>query len=156
MRRASSRGFTLIEAAIACAVMAIVLAAGGPRLLEWKARQRVASAGQALVNDLQHAREIAVQQHRTVYLSFHDACYVVATTPDCPCDGAPACSLKRVAPEKVSLTPSRDVLAFEPRYGSTVPGEVARFGLGPYSTTVETEAVGRADARLSRLSRLSS
>lgn len=140
-----SKGFTLIEAAITCAVMAVVLAAGLPRLADWKARQRVALAGEALVNDVQHAREMAVLQRRPIYLSLHEGCYVVATTPQCPCDGsADACAIKRVAPEKVTLTPAREVLAFEPRFGSTLPGEIARLGRGPYGVTVETEAVGRA------------
>ena len=147
--RRAEQGFTLIELLVVAFVVLLVTSMGLPSLADWRARQKVAGAAEALAADLQKARWAAVQRGATMYVTFGHgaaACYAIATRPDCPCDGSgAACSLKTVsAGSGLLLQAPRASLAFEPRHGATSPGEVATFSAGRYAASLHAEAVGRA------------
>jgi len=144
-----ARGFTAIELVIVAAVGALLCASALPSLADWRARQRLQDSASRLVADLHRARELAVDGHRTMYVALHEACYTVATTPDCPCDAPNShCAVKTVAFSGAGVTslPARPVLAFDPRFGSTTAGPVARLFLAGRSLDVEVEAVGHAES----------
>ncbi len=84
-------GLTLVEFAIALAVLAILAAASAPSLAGLLARQRVNAAAHTLAAHLSEARFEAVRRGQPVYLSFHGAgtagpwCYALALVPKLDC-----------------------------------------------------------------------
>jgi Tfp pilus assembly protein FimT len=149
-RPRAAGGFTAVELLIVAAIGALLCASALPSLADWRARQRLNDRALRLVNDVHQARALAVERHQTMYLAFHEACYTVAATPDCPCDAAgAACAVKTVALASGGVTsvPARPMLAFDPRFGSTAAGPVARLSLGGRVLDVDVEAVGHAQAR---------
>lgn len=65
MRGARARGFTLLEAMVALAILGIVLAIGMPRMSDWIYASKVASAGQFYAEGFALARNQALTQNGT-------------------------------------------------------------------------------------------
>lgn len=88
-------GFTLVEAMIALAILATLLAVGVPRMADWVASTRAASAGQFYMDGLALARAQALAHNGASRLVLVpnavsgqfdwrvDMCF---PTPDAPCD----------------------------------------------------------------------
>jgi type IV fimbrial biogenesis protein FimT len=94
-----SRGLTLIEIAIALAVLAILGAIALPSLGARLEHQRLNTAAQALATDLAEARFEAARRGQPLHLRTTPGepwCWAVSVHPDCPCGGANACQLRNV------------------------------------------------------------
>lgn len=99
--KGSSRpGFTLVELAVAIALMATLLTIGYPSFADWLARKRVLAAAEVLQADMSEARFQAAQRGQTVYLGYRqDAsswCWTVATATPCDCSVPQACRIRAV------------------------------------------------------------
>ncbi|OWQ92163.1 hypothetical protein CDN99_07405 [Roseateles aquatilis] len=98
-RRRPARGFSLIEAFVGIALVALVAMLAGPDLRDWLWRVRLSNAAQAVLGDLQLARSEALQGARNVIIRFGEdaagSCYVLHTGPvgACACrmDTPPVC-----------------------------------------------------------------
>ena len=149
-----SRGFSLPEMMCVLAVVGILLAAGLPAYGHLLERQRLHAAADALVQDLRHARELAVQSQQPVYLRFvrNDKtwCWGVSRGQPCDCSGAsalPACNVSRAdsaAYGHVLLASAQDA-SFEPRLGSApLNGRTVFATPGGQQQPVALSASGRA------------
>lgn len=119
-----ARGFTLLEAAIAVAVLAVITAAAVPSYHNMLARQQLRQAGEQLALDLRMAREQALRGGQPVFVSGRagakDWCWGVSSGQPCDCaGGVPACTLSRGRGSDFPLLEmSRaEALNFEPRLG---------------------------------------
>lgn len=92
------RGFTLVELAIAIALMATLLTIGFPHLADWVARKRVQAAAEALQADLSEARLLAARRGGNAHLSFTSQgdgwCWTVSASAGCDCRIEQACRMK--------------------------------------------------------------
>jgi len=81
------RGFTLLEVIIVMAIMGIVAAIGIPSFSDWREKQAVRSATQALLAHLKQARIKAVADNRSVSVKFTSTSYIfdADTTTDSSC-----------------------------------------------------------------------
>lgn len=88
------RGFTLVELAVALAMMATLATLAYPSLADWLARQRVQAAAEMLAGDLANARLLAAQKGQTVHLNVADgSCWALSTSPGCDCRVQQGCRL---------------------------------------------------------------
>jgi type IV fimbrial biogenesis protein FimT len=110
--RRSHRGVTLVEAAVALAVTAILVGLAIPSFEQARQRRHLEGAAQLFETDVQHARSLAVARQQTVRLSFDatagaGCCYVVhtgaANACTCAADGAAVCSAAAEALRAVRL-----------------------------------------------------
>jgi type IV fimbrial biogenesis protein FimT len=86
--RPGPRGFTLLEAVIAVAVLAILAAAAVPSYTDHLARQRLRHAAELLELDLRRARALSVEDGREVHVSFRsgrDWCWGISREAACDC-----------------------------------------------------------------------
>ena len=98
--RRRAGGLTLVELAVAIAILVTTATLAVPWLAEQAARQRVRAAAEALASDLQEARFAAAQRGATVHLTFAAGpswCWAQSTTPDCDCRVTQACRTRVVA-----------------------------------------------------------
>jgi type IV fimbrial biogenesis protein FimT len=144
------RGLTLIEIAIAIAVVAILATMAMPSLAERIARQRLMTTAETVAMDLAEARVEAVQSGLPLHLVFDgssDWCYAVARSESCGCRTAQACQLKVV---RGAETPGVSLVAAEnARFdGSALPvqgGTVLLRGVGGHhQLQVSLSPLGRA------------
>jgi type IV fimbrial biogenesis protein FimT len=70
-------GFTLIEALVVVALIAIILAVAAPSFTESIARKRVEGLASELGTDLQYARSEAVARNAAVRLTLGTSCYAI-------------------------------------------------------------------------------
>jgi prepilin-type N-terminal cleavage/methylation domain-containing protein len=146
------RGFTLLEAAITLAVLAIVAAAAVPSYHNMLARQQLRAAGEQLALDLRMAREHALRSGQPVFVNARegakDWCWGLSSGQPCDCaGGVPACSLGRGRSADFPLLEmSRAAdLSFEPRLGRSET--TAAFELKSrrgHSLQLQVNAMGRA------------
>jgi type IV fimbrial biogenesis protein FimT len=93
------RGFTLIELAMALAVMAVLATLALPSLGARLDRQRLQGAAETLAADLAEARFEAAKRGTTLFVESADAaegnawCWAVATQAGCNCGQPQACQL---------------------------------------------------------------
>lgn len=129
------RGLTLIEIAVALAVLAILASIGVPMFKERIARQRLVTTAELLAQDLVDARFEAAQSGTTLHIVFssgNDWCYAVSRSPACGCHGQDACQMKVVrASDAPGVQMSQaDDLAFDPAALQPDPGGAWLSSLG--------------------------
>lgn len=91
------RGFTLVELAVAMALLATLLTIGYPHMADWVARKRVQSAAEALQADLSDARLLAAQRGQSMHVGFvagSEWCWAIASAAVCDCRVQQACRMK--------------------------------------------------------------
>jgi type IV fimbrial biogenesis protein FimT len=94
-------GFTLLEAVIALAVLAVLGALALPSFGARIERERLAAAAETLASDLANARYEAARRGLTLHLEASagpGGCWAVVTVPGCACGQPQACQLHRVRP----------------------------------------------------------
>lgn len=99
-RQQRRAGLTLVELAVAIALMALLATLATPHYADLLAKHRLRSAGEALLADMAEARFAAAQRAQTVYVGFHAAapwCWAVATNNACDCQVPQACRIKATA-----------------------------------------------------------
>ena len=138
----SQSGVTLIETAVALAIVAIGVSTVAPGFDGLVARKRLEGVAAQLATDLQYVRTEAVARNEPVRISFHadplGTCYVIHTgaKAQCTCAGAaPAtCSgdavqIKTVylaAAQRVGVAASAGSILFDPLHGTSTPTGTAR------------------------------
>ena len=101
MKHLGIRGLTLLELMIAIAVLAVLGTLAVPALSARLDQQRLYSAAEALMADVNEARFEAARQGRTVHVLMQPGpawCWAVTTDAACPCGQAQACELRRALP----------------------------------------------------------
>lgn len=101
LRRLTWRGLTLLELAIAMAILAILAAVALPHLGVQLDQRRLHAAAEALAADLAEARFEAARQGRPMHLVVQQGtawCWALATQPTCPCGQRQACELRSASP----------------------------------------------------------
>ncbi len=91
------RGLTLLEISIALALLAVLGAIAVPGLGARMDQQRLYTAAEALVADVNEARFEAARQGRALHIVMQTGdnwCWAVATRDNCPCGQAQACELR--------------------------------------------------------------
>lgn len=98
-----SHGLTLIELAIALAVLAILGAMALPSIGAQLDRQRLQASARALADDIAEARFQAARRGQVLHLQATPGgsggagwCWSVSASPDCPCGQPQACQLRNV------------------------------------------------------------
>jgi type IV fimbrial biogenesis protein FimT len=97
--RYGPRGLTLIEVAIALAVLAVLVSLSIPSLANHLQRQRLKSAAEALSADLAETRFEAARRGQTLHMGFVAGpqwCWAMANAAGCNCHGTLPCQLKTV------------------------------------------------------------
>ncbi|MDP2005057.1 MAG: GspH/FimT family protein [Rubrivivax sp.] len=92
-------GFTMVEAALAVAVLAILAAIALPDIGRRMERQRLQGAAQGLAADLAEARFEAARQGQVLFVEARAGagwCWAVARSAGCDCGEALACQLHAV------------------------------------------------------------
>jgi prepilin-type N-terminal cleavage/methylation domain-containing protein len=121
-----ARGFTLLEAAITMAVLAIVLSVAVPSYSNYLARQRLRHVAELLELDLHRARAISVEESRNVYVAFQSGaqwCWGASRQAPCNCaTGQPRCELGGIDHRdyKGTLLQSGQGITFESGLGRAV------------------------------------
>lgn len=146
-RPSARRGFTLAELLVVVAVMGIMAAMAGPRLVRWTQVISQRGAANELIADLSLARTQAVRQGRTVSLRVTSDTTYQVTADDA--NGNAARVLKRVNLKRsytsTRLSVGTGRLSFDSRgmyrAGSTL-SEVTVLR-GTESKTIRVTAVGR-------------
>jgi type IV fimbrial biogenesis protein FimT len=148
-RHVRSRGLTLLELAIAIAMLAILASLAVPTMAGRLDRQRLGTAAEALAADLNEARFEAARQGRTIHvrvLPGDNWCWAVATEPGCPCGQQQACELKRATviehPGLASV--SGPSLQLSPQGQATQGGALTLRSARGASLRVELQLLGRA------------
>jgi type IV fimbrial biogenesis protein FimT len=135
------RGFTLVEAAVVAALLALLAGIALPAFGHLREKRLLEAFAARLEADIHHTRSLAVARHQVVRLSFvleaRGGCYIVHTgdPDDCSCaaDGSAQCrggdALRAVrvdAAVPVSLLPNARSLAFDPVRGTVTPAATIR------------------------------
>ncbi len=97
MKNRRVRGLTLIELVIALAVLAVLGTLALPSLSSRLDRQRLDTAAETLVADINEARFEAARQGRAMHIVLQPGaawCWAVASEAACPCGQAQACELR--------------------------------------------------------------
>ena len=131
------RGFTLIEAAIVLAVVAVSVGALAPRFDRFVEKHTLNGAASQLVTDLQFARSEAVMRNTALRVSVQKeswgGCYVIHTgdAGACRCEGSGAavCSgeaqeIKTVAlpaAQRIAFSANVASILFDPLHGTSTP-----------------------------------
>lgn len=100
MRAAAAAGFTLVEAMIALAIVAVLATLALPSFGSRLAHHRLVAAADGLAQDLAEARFQAAQGGRAMHIVFSgvgaDWCYAVARQSGCACGSPQPCLVKAV------------------------------------------------------------
>jgi type IV fimbrial biogenesis protein FimT len=132
-----SRGFSLVEAMVVVAVIAVVATTAVPSLVAFIDGRRLDATATALAADVQFVRTEAVARNQPIRISVLDAadgsCWVVHTGPaaQCRCGATPpavcsgdAAEIKTVvlgAADRVSVRANVASIAFDPLHGTSTP-----------------------------------
>ena len=95
------RGLTLLELAIAIAILVILATMALPQLAVQIDQRRLHAAAEALSSDLSEARFEAARQGRSLHLVVQSGtawCWALATDPGCPCGLRQACEVRSATP----------------------------------------------------------
>ena len=131
------RGFSLIEAMVVVAVIAVVATAAVPSLVAFIDGRRLDATAHALAADVHFVRTEAVARNQPIRISILDAadgsCWVVHTGPaaQCSCGATPpavcsggAVEIKTVVlgvADRVSVRANVASIAFDPLHGTSTP-----------------------------------
>ena len=132
-----SCGFSLVEAMVVVAVIAVVATTAVPSLVAFIDGRRLDATATALAADVQFVRTEAVARNQPIRISFHDApggtCWVVHTGPaaQCSCNDTPpavcgggAVEIKTVVlgvADRVSVRANVASIGFDPMHGTSTP-----------------------------------
>jgi type IV fimbrial biogenesis protein FimT len=118
MRRASSRGFTLVELMVAITILAILVLAGVPGFTAWLQNTQIRTAAEAIQSGLQLARSQAVTRNAPVrfqLMSTLDNSCALSTTAsnwvvsqDSAVGACATAASDTTAPRIVQARPARD------------------------------------------------
>jgi type IV fimbrial biogenesis protein FimT len=100
MKPRRATGLTLLELAIALAVLAVLGTLALPSMGAYLAHTRLQAAAQALADDITNARFEAAGRGQALHVQPTAGaawCWAVSATPDCACGQAQACQLHRVS-----------------------------------------------------------
>ncbi len=131
------RGFTLIEACVVLAVVAVIASAAAPSMQNLLDARRLDGTATQLATDIQFTRTEAVARNRPLRLSFHatagGSCYVIHTGHAdqcaCPAPGPAECSggalqirtVTIAAADRVALQANVASVLFDPLHGTSTP-----------------------------------
>lgn len=141
----NDRGLSVIELVIVIVLVGVLAGWAFPRIGDALTRQSVRSGRNAVVTLHAKARATAVQRARVVRLVFEGTrCVLRSQHPLTGATDTVGVVEDLYARHKVTVTPSRDSLVFDPRGLGTEPGPtvivVARAG---YADTIQISSVGR-------------
>ncbi len=156
---ARTRGLTLLELAMAMAVLAILAALAVPSMSSRLRTERLQTAADLFAADIADARHEAARRGQALHIEGRAAssstdpaqpawCWSVATTANCPCGEATAASLCRLkaVPAKehpgVSLVQAEAVRLMAD--GQATPALAAVFAAGDRQLHVQVSRFGRA------------
>ncbi len=134
----AQRGFTLIEAALTLAILAVLVCGAAPNFVGLIERQRLAGLAAQLATDVQFARSASVQRNEALRLSFYSAawgsCYVVhsgarnqcacaatSTTATCTGDAVQVKTVVVPASTGLSVQANAASILFDPLHGTSTP-----------------------------------
>lgn len=102
--RQPNAGFTLVEALISLAVLAVLVAVAVPSMYEFIMRKRVEGAADELLGDFRLARSMQSRDNRDTIIKFSrtdtETCYVVFhpnSRLNCDCTSTPVCESRGAA-----------------------------------------------------------
>jgi len=153
-------GFSLIEAMVVVAVIAILATVAAPSYIELIGKQRLKGAASVLYGDLQYARSEAVQRNTPVTVTFDTSatpwCYIIHTGTTCTCGASGSCTGSAVNLKNVSgadssgvtmalaLTGGATEIPFEPRQGmATTSGNITLTGINSLQVQNQVNLLGR-------------
>lgn len=154
------RGVTAVESLIVLSTVVVALGAALPSLQASKAQRHLDGSAAQLETDIQHARSLAVAQHRNLRMSFfrddHGSCYVVHSGPagSCQCTptGEAVCSAgtqsarshRFTADNAVQLQANVSGITFDASKGTVTPTTTLRLAASETrSVNVVVNVMGR-------------
>jgi type IV fimbrial biogenesis protein FimT len=157
---AHQRGVTAVESLIVLSTAAVALGAALPGLQASKAQRHLDGSAAQLETDIQHARSLAVAQHRNLRMSFfrdsHGSCYVVHSGPAGSCQCTPtgealcsggtqaARSHRFTADSAVQLQANVSGITFDANKGTVTPTTTLRLAASETrSVNVVVNVMGR-------------
>jgi type IV fimbrial biogenesis protein FimT len=149
MKPRRARGLTLIELVMVLAVLAVLGAVALPSLGARLQQQRLGTAAETLVADINEARFEAARQGRAIHIVMQPGagwCWSVATTATCPCGQAQACELRsaRVADHAgVALVQARTLHLLSTGQAES-PGSALMESSSGQQLRVDVQSLGRA------------
>lgn len=149
MNTRQGRGLTLLELVIALAVLAVLGALALPSLGSRLDQQRLDTAAEMLVADINEARFEAARQGRAMHIVVQPGagwCWSVASTATCPCGQAQACELRRVrgADHAGVALAQGSTLHLQPTGQAEAPGSVLLESRNGHQLRVDMQSLGRA------------
>jgi type IV fimbrial biogenesis protein FimT len=143
------RGLTLLELAMALAVLVILAALALPSMGAQLEQRRLNAAAEALASDLVEARHEAARQGRNIHLVLQAGsswCWAVATEAACPCGQRQACELRSATPDQhIGVEGlSGQALVLTPTGTSQAPGAITLESRRGARLRVQLQALGRA------------
>lgn len=146
-------GFSLIEMMIVIVIIGIMTGIAVPAFSDWRQKQAVRSASQALLSQMKQARVLALAENRSVSIDFcdgtvRDGWVLDSTSPDVTCNACTTLSctenmiLLSQFSGNLSLSSNKDPITFFSR-GTAGNGTVT-FSSGSSSQGVTVNIIGRA------------
>ena len=146
--RGTRSGFTVIELAMVCVIVGTVSAIALPHFSGFRANSAVRSVKQTTAAMLASARASAVQRGwKTSLVRAGDSLKVVADSSGTKVQLVPWYSAYSVQGVKLSPSPTRDTISFDPRgYGSGLSSlEVIRFSRSTIKDSVCVTKLGKVE-----------
>ncbi len=147
--RRRDQGLTLLELAIALAVLVVLAALALPSMGAQLEQRRLNAAAEALASDLVEARHEAARQGRDIHLVLQPGsswCWAVATEAACPCGQRQACELRSSTPDQHAGVEGLrgQALVLTPTGTSQAPGAITLESRRGARLRVQLQALGRA------------